>query len=139
MQFCLILYHDHYTINNDYTWYYICSTWFLDIIIPTCLLSLLYHYLMSINTITAKSLPLLQNLLDFLLQFTEMGYYNQNRRYQQKYNSMYNVICTHMVDLCRLGHVSFMQPDCFHICEKQVWLCKTMVTYVKNFKGEKLI
>ena len=26
----------HYTINNDYTWYYICSAWFLDIIISTC-------------------------------------------------------------------------------------------------------
>ena len=30
----LILYY--YTINNDYTWYYICSAWFLDIIISTC-------------------------------------------------------------------------------------------------------
>ena len=26
----------HYTINKDYTWYYICSAWFLDIIISTC-------------------------------------------------------------------------------------------------------
>ena len=25
-----------YTINNDYTWYCICSAWFLDIIISTC-------------------------------------------------------------------------------------------------------
>ena len=32
--FCLILYHN--TINNDYMWYYNCSTWFLDIIILTC-------------------------------------------------------------------------------------------------------
>ena len=32
--FCLILYH--YTINKDYTGYYICSTWLLDIIISTC-------------------------------------------------------------------------------------------------------
>ena len=31
---CVILYH--YTVNNDYTWYYICSAWFLDIIISTC-------------------------------------------------------------------------------------------------------
>ena len=30
-----ILYY--YTLNNDYTWYYICSAWFLDIIISTCL------------------------------------------------------------------------------------------------------
>ena len=34
MYFCLILYH--YTINKDYTWYYICCAWFLDIIISTC-------------------------------------------------------------------------------------------------------
>ena len=30
---CLILYH----YINDYMWYYICSTWFLDIRISTCL------------------------------------------------------------------------------------------------------
>ena len=34
----LILYH--YTIDNDYTWYYICSAWFLDIIISTCIICL---------------------------------------------------------------------------------------------------
>ena len=34
VQFCLILYH--YTIINDYTRYYICSAWFLVIIISTC-------------------------------------------------------------------------------------------------------
>ena len=32
--FHLILYH--YTVNNDYTWYNIRSTWFLDIRISTC-------------------------------------------------------------------------------------------------------
>ena len=31
----LVLYH--YTINNDYTWYYIRSVWFLDIVISTCI------------------------------------------------------------------------------------------------------
>ena len=34
VQFCLLLYH--YTINNDYTWCYICSTWYLDNRILTC-------------------------------------------------------------------------------------------------------
>ena len=34
-RFCLALYH--YTIYNDFTWYYICSTWFLDIRISTSL------------------------------------------------------------------------------------------------------
>ena len=37
------------------------------------LVCLLYHKLITINTTTTKSSSLLQNLMGFLLQLTEMG------------------------------------------------------------------
>ena len=40
--------------------------------------TLLYHNLISIYTITVKSLPLAQNLISIFQQFTETGYYFQN-------------------------------------------------------------
>ena len=44
-------------------------------------LFLYYRNLMTVYTTTTKSLSLLDNLTDFLLQLTEMGYYIINRRY----------------------------------------------------------
>ena len=39
------IYHLIYIINNEYAWYYTCSTWFLDIRISTCLtLNLVIHF-----------------------------------------------------------------------------------------------
>ena len=49
---------------------------------------LLYHNLITVYSTTTKPSSLLQNLMGFLLQFTEMGYFILNRRYQQKYNSV---------------------------------------------------
>ena len=40
--------------------------------------SLLYHNLMTIHTNITKCLLLMQNLMGFLLQFTEMGYQDHN-------------------------------------------------------------
>ena len=39
---------------------------------------LLYHHLLTIYINATKSLPLLQNLMGFLLQFTETEYCIQN-------------------------------------------------------------
>ena len=39
---------------------------------------LLYHNLRTVCTNTIKSLSLLQNLMGFLLKFTEMGYHVQS-------------------------------------------------------------
>ena len=47
---------------------------------------LLYHNLITIYTTATQSSSLLQNLMSFLLQLTEMGYCIQNGRYSQKYN-----------------------------------------------------
>ena len=44
---CVILFY--YTINNDYTWYYICSAWFLDIIISTCFTATVISQVMRIR------------------------------------------------------------------------------------------
>ena len=33
---CLYQLLYHYTINNDYMWYNVCSAWFLDIRISAC-------------------------------------------------------------------------------------------------------
>ena len=52
------------------------------------LLSLLYHDLITIYTTATKSLSLLQNLMDLLLQLAEMGYLILNGRYWRKYNSV---------------------------------------------------
>ena len=52
----------------------------------TDFLSLLYHNLITIYTTATESSLLLQNLMGFLLQLTEMGYYILNGRYKQKYN-----------------------------------------------------
>ena len=41
-------------------------------------LSLLYHNLQTVYTNTVKSLSLLQNLIGFILKFTEMGYHIQS-------------------------------------------------------------
>ena len=38
---CLVLYN--YTVNNDHTWCYILSAWFLDTRISTCLPRKLYY------------------------------------------------------------------------------------------------
>ena len=56
------------------------SHWFL--------LYLLYHNLITIDTTTIKSWSQLQNLMGFLLQFTEMRYFILNGRYLWKYNSV---------------------------------------------------
>ena len=38
---CVVLFNT--VLLHDYTWYYFCSAWFLDIIISTCCCS--YYYL----------------------------------------------------------------------------------------------
>ena len=51
---CLVLFNTvslHYIIYNDYTWYYICSAWFLDIIISTCFLRKLLDMLVGMVTV----------------------------------------------------------------------------------------
>ena len=42
---------------------------------------LLYHNLITIYTTTTKSSSLLQNIIGYLLQLTELGYYLLNERY----------------------------------------------------------
>ena len=48
----------HYTINNDYTWYYICSAWFLVTRISSCCLVDLCNFS---ETCTSLDLELLAN------------------------------------------------------------------------------
>ena len=57
----------------------IIVTWPAEIShVNTDFLPLLYHNLTTIYTNKAKCLLLMQNLMGFPLQFTEMGYYNHN-------------------------------------------------------------
>ena len=52
---------------------------------------------------TTKSFPLLQNLMGFLLQFTEMEYYTRNVT-EDIAKIELGVICAHMVDFCKPSH-----------------------------------
>ena len=64
---CLILYH--YTINNNYTWCYICSAWFLDIIISTCQ-QFIFYSLIPIASCHAKMFAVVYKFLHGPLLFT---------------------------------------------------------------------
>ena len=69
----------HTVLYYQYMWW-ACKNW------PSecknhCFLYLLHYNLITIYNNIAKSFPLLQNLMDFLLQFTEIEYYTWNWRY----------------------------------------------------------
>ena len=60
---------------------------------------LLYHNLITIYTTATKSSSLLQNLIDVLLQLTEWDSAFGTKDISE------NIICTHMVDFRRPGHI----------------------------------
>ena len=68
VQFYLILYH--YTANNDYTWYYICRAWFLDVGLSTyCIIVLVVLPLTgySLGVSFCKFLEWAHNLRKFIM------------------------------------------------------------------------
>ena len=66
--------------------------------------SWLYHTLIYICTTTTKSLSLLQNLMGFLLQFTEMRYFILKGRYVLAKTRL-SIICALMVNFRRPSHI----------------------------------
>ena len=67
------------TDNSD--WCYVWQIKLLDVQKMLIFLSLPYRNIITVYTTTTKSSSILQNLLAFLLQLTEMGYYILNGRY----------------------------------------------------------
>ena len=74
----------HHSTTFIYMHMYICGPMKINHVSTKKLLtfsSLHYHNLWTICTNKIKFLPLLQNLMGFLLNFTEMGYHIQSWRY----------------------------------------------------------